>query len=424
VQRNHQTSRRRDCHCARVLMKLGRRSANRSRVLLVAMLIIGLLVGATLWKRPAEVVVPRKGDAAKPTIDHRVDDGTDDPTIPMKPDPKEDFGDQRPAWGMTGRGGQLVRNGVARTHYITVVVMSYPKSSRFHLLEEIIRKVASWDFVWEVILVWNGDAAMLPQKIQDVTRAFPVKSAAVASGSEGINLQKQRLQNKRPFFALLPQAHNRVDNRWRIAQHVDTDAILNMDDDINLHQTGAQCMLNVWRASPSALVAIDVRSHFIHAKAEGGPFGPFGYVARDRSAGYKQYSIALPRALLTNRAYYVAYDDAWRASDHSDPTQKKGVKQIVDELLCDDIAFNFVAANTSLKRNEQLPGGHVIYVKAKYSAYPESHSADGMTKKEGMKAMRQKCVNALSKHLGDSASPNQGMLLLHRPWHVLCEVDG
>lgn len=419
-------------------MKINRRApSGRSRLFLLLVLCIGILVGVVLWRRPA-LSLGDFGTAATMREEPHVlvDDGVvDDPLILMKPDPVEalvedDAVRNRHSGG--ARGDTVGSSNISRSHYLTVVVMSYPKSSRFHLLEQIIRKVSSWEFVWEVLLVWNGDPRLLPDNIKRTTAAYPSKPLLTPPYGRGTldQLYKRRMDNRQPFFSILPQTHNRVDNRWRIADHIDTDAILNMDDDINLHVSGAQCMLNVWRASPSSLVAIDVRSHFVHAKSGGGPFGAFGYVARDRSAGFKQYSIALPRALLTNRAYYVAYDAAWANRDDSASTPKsgKGVKQIVDELLCDDIAFNFVAAKTSLPSNEQLPGGHVIYVKAKYTAYPESHSADGMTKKEGMKAMRQKCVNELAKHVGggagDIGTNHDGMLLLHRPWHVLCDVDG
>jgi hypothetical protein len=380
-----------------------------------------MIVGATFWNRPALA-------AARTQIGTEVNDGyLDDPGLQMKPDPKELLVEEERRDARRDDPKSPLSHNISRSHYLTAVVMSYPKSSRFHLLEQIIRKVDQWEFVWEIILVWNGPLNVLPETIQRFFKDSPRKPT---SGEEAAfsQLHKSRVQNRRPYFTILPQSINRVDNRWRIAEHVDTDAILNMDDDINLHITGAQCMLQVWRSSPSALVAIDVRSHFVHAKEGGGPHGPFGYVARDRSAGFKQYSIALPRALLTNREYYLAYDAAF--SHKNEPPNKKGVKEIVDELLCDDIAFNFIAAKTRLPSNEQLSGGHVVYVKAKYAAYAESHSADGMTKKEGMKTMRQKCVNELAKHVGVDDSkqrhglPADGMLLLHRPWHVLCDVDG
>ena len=142
--------------------------------------------------------------------------------------------------------------------------------------------------------------------------------------------------------------------------------------------------------------------------------------ARDQADGYKKYSIALPRALLTHRRYYHAYEAAWSNAS-------SGLKALVDELLCDDIAFSFVAANTTTTSSDELGlanaggegGGTVVYVKAKYEAYPESHSKDAMVHKPGMKPMRQKCVNRLSDDVFHGRMP-----LVHRRWHVLCDVDG
>lgn len=361
----------------------------------------------------------------------QVDDGTEDPLIAMRVDPFDgeersnpptEATHQRPPHSEASNSAVLT---ALRQQFVTVVVMSYPKSSRFHLLEDIIRKCSQWPFVWEILLVWNGDAALIPlriKKFEGELRTKPLREGP-ASSSESYweSLVAERAGRgqgtgamNRSFFRILPQSANRVDNRWRIAPFVDTDAILNMDDDINLYEVGGRCMFDVWRATPASLVAIDVRSHFLRERPN--EHGKYGYVARDKSAGYKQYSIALPRALLTHRAYFEAYDTAWRRSAAGIGS---GVKRVVDDLLCDDIAFNFIAANTSLPFNHQLAGATVVYAKAKYAAYPESHAADGMTKMDGMKAKRQKCVNVLADVVGSGH-----VVLRHRPWHVLCEVDG
>lgn len=397
-----------------------RKHVLRRRFALALVMLVGVVVVVWLGRSPAQVLDGRSSSTSY--SNHlKVDDGTEDPAVAMLADLPEELSARSPfhtsvVSRKVPQATMVERVQRRRSHYLTVVVMSYPKSSRFHLLEQIIRKCSDWTFVWEIILIWNGDVTQLPARIRQVQNELPSKSnASSASGSRGEHdldqLEAQRKVQQRPFFTVIPQEMNRVDNRWRIASHVDTDAILNMDDDINLYETGAKCMMDVWRAAPSSLVAIDVRSHFMRTKDN--LFGKYGYVARDRSAGYKQYSIALPRALLTHRDYFVAYDKAWQTQSDM------GIKKIVDELLCDDIAFNFVAANTSLQFNEQLEGGHVVYVKAKYAAYPESHSADAMTKKDGMKAMRQRCVNVLADSVGKGE-----VILRHRPWHVLCEVDG
>ena len=54
----------------------------------------------------------------------------------------------------------------------------------------------------------------------------------------------------------------------------------------------------------------------------------------------------LPRSLLTHRSHYVAYEAAQR---------HKPFRDVVDDLLCDDIAFNFVVANaTGMARRQNL----------------------------------------------------------------------
>lgn len=288
------------------------------------------------------------------------------------------------------------KDGRVAIPMVTAVLMSYPRSSRFHLLRQIIEKVLKWAFVEQVILVWNGDADAIPAEI----RKFLIDAKATP----------------RPKFVIAPQQHNRVDNRWRIGNLLKTVAVLNMDDDVDLSEEGARCMLAVWAASPLSIVAVDVRSHFHHfVRSQGrdvrGPHGEWGYAARDTSDGYKSYSIALPRALVTSRAHYFAYDRLWSAHNST-------LKAVVDELLCDDIAFNFVAMNSSAPLSP-VSGGGVIYAKAKFRPYPESHSQSAMFNMPGMKAKRQQCVNRLADEVFGGMMP-----LRPRRWHVLCEVDG
>lgn len=293
------------------------------------------------------------------------------------------------------------------TSMLTVVTMSYPQSTRFHLLQEIIRRARSWPFVAEVLLVWNGDESLLPDSVRQLVNSTIQPGLGAALGG-------LRQRSKRAAVApvtLVPQAHNRVDNRWRIGRLLSTAAALNLDDDVDLAELGAICLFNVWRASPKNLVAVDVRSHYSHRAKKGsagpGPYGEWGYAARDTTSGFKSYSIALPRALIAPREYYLAYDTMWRRNDSG------GIRDIVDRLLCDDIAFNFVAANAT----KGGAGPSVIYAKAKFRPYPESHSKNAMFNKPGMKPFRQRCVNELANYFGH-------MPLWPRSWHVLCEVDG
>lgn len=299
---------------------------------------------------------------------------------------------------------------------LTVVLMSYPGSSRFAVLVKILKKVAQWPIVLEVLLVWNGDESKVPSLLSEAMREINAKAAANEDG-------KGTKPSPTASVRLLPQEFNRIDNRWRLGRQIRTEGILNMDDDVNLYEDGALCMFNVWQSSPQSIISVDVRSHFSHADkskqaSQLGPFGPWGYAARDTVSepSVKKYSVGLPRVLLTSRKHLLEYEATWL-------DESSGLKDIVDRLLCDDIALNFVAANRTdaRRRNSGIKGSGegaagVIYVKAHFDPYPESHSADGLTKQKGMKEKRQRCVNELAGRFGMALKP--------RSWHVLCSVDG
>jgi hypothetical protein len=308
--------------------------------------------------------------------------------------------------GSDGNTQSSVSTRLLSRDKLTVILMSYPGSSRFALLVKILQKVVAWPFILEVLLVWNGDESKVPLVLSEAIKGIN-SGAAVSSGAT---------------VRLLPQEHNRIDNRWRQASNIKTEAILNMDDDVNLFEDGARCMFSLWRSSPQSIISVDVRSHFKHSdRSKGkelGPFGPWGYIARDTFSDpntdmAKKYSIGLPRVLLTSRQHLLDYEEVWK-------DDASGLRDIVDRLLCDDIALNFIAANRTegrWRRHEGNVGaGGVIYAKAHFEPYPESHSKDALTKQKGMKEKRQRCVNELADKFGMSLQP--------RSWHVLCSVDG
>jgi hypothetical protein len=309
---------------------------------------------------------------------------------------------------------------------LTLVLMSYPGSLRFAVLIKILQKVVKWSFIEEVLLVWNGDGDKVPPIL---TEAITAINAGARSSSTHRHQAGGGGGDYVAPIRLLPQQHNRIDNRWRLASTIKTQAILNMDDDVNLYEDGARCMFNVWRSSPQSIISVDVRSHFKHSdrskggsgtNSKGGPFGPWGYIARDTFSDpntdmSKKYSIGLPRVLLTSRQHLMDYEASWK-------DESSGLRDIVDRLLCDDIALNFVAANKTEARRkmgggvEGMGAPGVIYAKAHFEPYPESHSNDSLYKKKGMKEKRQRCVNELAERFGMSLQP--------RSWHVLCSVDG
>uniref|UniRef100_A0A7S1MT41 Glycosyl transferase 64 domain-containing protein n=1 Tax=Neobodo designis TaxID=312471 RepID=A0A7S1MT41_NEODS len=367
----------------------------------------------------------------------------------------------------------------------TFVTMSYPKSSRHHRLLEILKRVFVTEFgdagtngadasgvarggtygevISEGLLVWNGDEARIPKPIIEIAKSIGGTSGEPRriDVTDPENAISHVLDFGRRFRILIAKA-NAIDNRWRIGAFIRTDIVLSVDDDIDLAPEGAGCLLDVRHAATGAftLVGIDVRAHCVHPQRSckdheydrqtgqvvNGPpagHGPYGYAARHilPSGGggggrLKHYSVVLPRALVLTKALMLEYDRASRDGSSS----SHGIRGIVDELKCDDIALNFVAANAS----SATGGGYgpwrqatAVYVKAKYRAYPEGHAKDSLTHQDGMKAMRQKCVNRLARLFSrkaagsiadeDAAEDALGVddgVPRHRTWFVSCNVDG
>ena len=269
---------------------------------------------------------------------------------------------------------------------LTVVLMSYPKSDRFHRLEEIIKNLKNYesDMVHEILLVWNGERGLVPKAI-----------VALEGGSVGAKLR------------VLPQTANKLDNRWRIWREVTTEAILNLDDDVDIKERGVRCLFDTWRSAPERLIAVDVRSHSDDPKAlkraatRSGikDMDTWAYSPRHTDAsGRNLYSIALPRILMGNKMFWKGYDEA-----------AEKLQGVVGDLLCDDIAFNFVAAN--------MTQAGPVYVRAPFAPYSESNSATSLQKSKNMKAKRQRCLPALAKVFG-------GMVLRYNSWVGVCAWDG
>jgi hypothetical protein len=356
--------------------------------------------------------------------------------------------------------GETAVEGAPNDDRATLVVMSYPGSKRHHRLVEILRRMLLEQYdadgysraIAEGVLVWNGREAEIPASVRvalgAIAAAAPVSAAL--GGDPSLPLRSDSAFEKILVYGsrlrVLIARANSVDNRWRLGAFLRTATVLNLDDDINLYPEGAACLMSVRHSllGPHVLVAADVRSHCVHGQQSckdhkydgagnvvGGPpagHGPYGYAARHIVNRVKHYSIALPRALVVSRATLLEYDRIWL-------DKRSGLRSIVKELECDDLALNYVAANASLRDGPgNLPTA--VLAKARYVAYSESHS--GMFDTPGMKDKRQKCVNRLAAlfangragasvakedALEDGLTIGQGAPRF-RSWFVHCSVDG
>ncbi|KAF8301278.1 hypothetical protein TcYC6_0055180 [Trypanosoma cruzi] len=137
--------------------------------------------------------------------------------------------------------------------------------------------------VHEVLLVWNGVKETVPDELLAL---------------------KSRCR----------QPPNSVANRWLVASLLRTEAVLNIDDDMNVSYDAARCMFSIWLRSRSSLVATDVRAIVDCGKTmEQRKYNlSFVYVARERLRGIGlSHRVALPRALLSSRVYYVVFGESF-----------------------------------------------------------------------------------------------------------------
>jgi hypothetical protein len=95
-----------------------------------------------------------------------------------------------------------------------------------------------------------------------------------------------------PGAKVLRMEQNDLNNRWLFTlQHINTDAVLNLDDDIWVSKAAVLCLLSAWMRDQNRLVS--------HAtKMTSG----VKYNTRDATPG-KSYNFALPRVLMLHKKY-------------------------------------------------------------------------------------------------------------------------
>ncbi|ORC89899.1 putative glycosyltransferase family 64 [Trypanosoma theileri] len=333
----------------------------------------------------------------------RVDDNNNDNdnTMILKP-VKENH-----QMSLIAEKSELVENA------LTVVLMSYPLTRRMHRLIQILNRILyEWPkdehLIHEVILVWNGPEETIPLELRELQRLYETETK-----------KRNDVLNQAPLLRFLPQKENSLTNRWLIAPFIHTEAVLNMDDDIDIPYSTIKCIFAVWQRSPFSLVAVDVRAvvECTTITPMCGRFGPFGYAARERLEGNKTkfaYNIALPRALISSRIYYKAFAESYQRVVHVAsyntssgplPAREDSLERIVRELLCDDIAFNYAAANASVYTWWDDGNGPVhrrqskaaaLFVTGAVKSFPEFSGAGALTSQKGMKLRRRLCVNRLA----------------------------
>lgn len=255
--------------------------------------------------------------------------------------------------------GGLGRRNDRGNASVTVIVTSYLSSGwRPRWVSKIVDEYTSVTMrhlVAKVVLIWNNPDEEVPRVLED---------------------------SESDRFSIVRTDRNSLNNRWIHAlEHVDTDIVLNLDDDVYVKREGLLCMLNWFRRDPRRIVGPFVR------RIKGTKY------VLDELTDSSEYSIALPRVLLLPTSLLREYSDDSHRWFH----------KYVDfqEAHCDDVFMNLIAQNEAgmAPLRVLLPANTIVDFYSKcYSLNPQLTGGLALQKQRAEK--RSQCVRAMMDRLG------------------------
>lgn len=247
---------------------------------------------------------------------------------------------------------------------VTVVLTSYqadgwrPKWCRTIVLAYTRPEMAH--LVARVVLVWNNVGVNVPDEI--------------------VNDEQVMKLRKDGRFVIVRNTINSLNNRWiATLPHIDTDMVLNLDDDVYVKKDGLVCMISWLRREPTRMVG-----PFVRRVEKGGRY------VLDELLDSSKYSVVLPRVLLVPTKLLQNY---------STPSYTQQ-RQYVDsqEAHCDDILLNLVALENFKKPPLRvlLPEDSIVDLYDK--CWPVSKAlTGGLGLQKGRTPKRTECVKELMR---------------------------
>ncbi|CAJ0929409.1 unnamed protein product, partial [Mesorhabditis belari] len=180
----------------------------------------------------------------------------------------------------------------------TIVIPTY---NRDNVLEETLKKLHRLKNLNKVVVIWNS-----------VDREPPTSWPLLHVPVEFIKPNK-----------------NSLNNRFMPWDRINTEAVLSMDDDIDIRKDEIDLAFRIWRENRDRIVGFPARFH-----AE---FGDNLFYNSNKTC---QYSMILTGYAFLNKAYLHMYSKMM----HED------VRRHVDEVMnCEDIAMNFLVSSITQK---------------------------------------------------------------------------
>lgn len=191
----------------------------------------------------------------------------------------------------------------AKTLGFTAVILTYDRQDS---LFQIIQQVALSPSLSKVLVVWNNQVKPPPPASQWPKISKPLK--------------------------VVQTRHNRLSNRFYPYDEIETEAILALDDDIlMLTVDELEFGYEVWREFSDRLVGFPSRLHLWDESTK---------MWKYESQWTSEISMVLTGAAFYHKYYNYLYTNAMPGN----------IKSWVDEHMnCEDIAFNFLVANTTGK---------------------------------------------------------------------------
>lgn len=189
---------------------------------------------------------------------------------------------------------------------VTVLITSYLALGwRPFWVRRIVREYTApemHDIISKVILVWNNPVQDVPSVLLE-------------------------MENER--FQIIRMQRNSLNNRWIEAlPHINTDGVLNFDDDIYVKREAVLCILNWFHRNHSRIISPFVRQIGV------------GEYSVDDLNDSRAYSMVLPRVLMLQKRllHLYAQKSNMRFHEYVD----------VQEAHCDDVLLNIIAQRSGM----------------------------------------------------------------------------
>jgi alpha-1,4-N-acetylglucosaminyltransferase EXTL3 len=232
----------------------------------------------------------------------------------------------------------------------TIVILSFERQET--LLDRLINNYVNLRRLNKIIIIWNSFHHK--KRPSDVFKA------------------KLKFYLESKFIEIITTGVNSLNNRFIPFNLIQTDAVLNLDDDIELTREEITFAFDVWRNNRDRIVGFPARHHSWNVSSN-------SYVYK--TALSCEYSLILTGAAFYHKWYNYAYTHLMDAR----------IRQKVDELSnCEDVAFNLMVSHLIRKGP--------VKVTSKIELTTDPNNA--LSKRNDHFAIRSQCLQLFSEIYG------------------------